>query len=320
MDLILRQFGFGPRYEVDGRLSIADLAHDWESRCGIYCLEFADGAYYIGQAVDAIKRFSQHRKNHQDIVGYRFQPVPRMNLDRVERELIYQAQRERMTLRNIVFNSAIVGEADLDSVLSREEQDSWLEDPSGFWNEPFRVSDERQRYLYTAKFAKLSGKPQFDRIVAILRNYTRWCIPAFRRTEMSFWSVSCLPATNKNIAPRYACVNIGAMEGLVIGHWPERPSASWVLVNVAKSELKQRMPWLRRLALYRFAYLTSDHYLSAGPDHMTIHIRNLDSALRLLQDEAVQRAARLLNIRLMRKGATKFSRYHCFDLADLLVD
>ncbi len=53
---------------------------------------------------------------------------------------------------------------------------------------------------------------------------------------------------------------------------------------------------------------------------MTIHIRNLDSALRLLQDEAVQRAARLLNIRLMRKGATKFSRYHCFDLADLLVD
>ena len=42
-------------------------------------------------------------------------------------------------------------------------------------------------------------------------------------------------------------------------------------------------------------------------------------AVRVLADPAVQSAAGLLNLRLMRKGGNIYARFHCFDLADRLV-
>jgi hypothetical protein len=46
---------------------------------------------------------------------------------------------------------------------------------------------------------------------------------------------------------------------------------------------------------------------------------NLSSAIRVLTDPAVQSAAGLLNLRLMRKGGNLFARFHCFELADQLI-
>jgi hypothetical protein len=43
------------------------------------------------------------------------------------------------------------------------------------------------------------------------------------------------------------------------------------------------------------------------------------AALGLLKDVPFQRAARLLNLRLMRKAATPYGKFHCFDFADQVL-
>lgn len=61
------------------------------------------------------------------------------------------------------------------------------------------------------------------------------------------------------------------------------------------------------------------NYRTAGEDQMQVELGDLDSAMRVLADPAVQSAAGLLNLRLMRKGGNIYARFHCFDLADQLI-
>lgn len=63
-------FNYDDQKEVRGRLSISDLFPVSRGRCSIYLLKYADQTYYIGQAVDAVRRFSQHRKNYDNITHY----------------------------------------------------------------------------------------------------------------------------------------------------------------------------------------------------------------------------------------------------------
>ena len=58
--------GFEKHLFVKERQSIADCFTK-KNRCGIYILHFENGEYYVGLAIDILKRFAQHRKNHSDI-------------------------------------------------------------------------------------------------------------------------------------------------------------------------------------------------------------------------------------------------------------
>lgn len=110
---MVSELGFPDPIDVCGRRSIADLLPKSRDRCGIYLLEFSDGLFYIGQALDVVRRFSQHHKQHSNIVRWSFRPVKRGNLDSVERELIYRAPALGLTLTNKVHVSHVVGETDL---------------------------------------------------------------------------------------------------------------------------------------------------------------------------------------------------------------
>ena len=65
-DAVLIDLGFPPLRVVEGRVSIADLYPSERRRCGIYLLEHADGMHYVGQSVDVVRRFDQHRKVSPD--------------------------------------------------------------------------------------------------------------------------------------------------------------------------------------------------------------------------------------------------------------
>src|SRR5215208_5348152 len=116
---MVTELGLTVSVDVRGRRSIADLLPKSRNRCGVYLLEFADGLFYIGQARDVVRRFSQHRKLHDDIVRWGFRAVKRRNLDAVERELIHRAPSLGLTLTNKVHVSHIVGETDLDELLAQ---------------------------------------------------------------------------------------------------------------------------------------------------------------------------------------------------------
>ena len=48
-------------------------------------------------------------------------------------------------------------------------------------------------------------------------------------------------------------------------------------------------------------------------------LRFLKEALTLLDDEIAIKAMKQFNLRNMRKGAHVYARYHCMELADLLM-
>ena len=120
-------FLFDESFDVQGRLSISDLFPKSKTRCGIYLLNFSDDTYYIGQAIDAVKRFSQHRKNYNNIIKYWFLPVKGKDLNEVEQRLIQQAEQNGLLITNKTFVSNVIGDTDLDLIISPIEQNNWLE-------------------------------------------------------------------------------------------------------------------------------------------------------------------------------------------------
>ena len=61
-------------------------------------------------------------------------------------------------------------------------------------------------------------------------------------------------------------------------------------------------------------------YQAAGADQLTIHAFTLPVIEELLADHRIRHAAAALNIRLMRKGPTVYSKFYCIDLVDRTVD
>ena len=118
---LIARLGFPSLHNVSGRHSIAELIGKSKNRCGIYLLHFDSGTYYIGQAVDVVRRFGQHRKMHLDIIGFSFLPASKATLDEQERLLIQTAEINGLPLTNRIHISTVIGKTDLDSVLNEEE-------------------------------------------------------------------------------------------------------------------------------------------------------------------------------------------------------
>jgi hypothetical protein len=293
-------------------------------RCGIYLLEFSDGTFYIGQALDVVRRFSQHRKQHDNIVRWSFRPVKRRNLDAVERELIHRAPSLGLTLTNKVHVSHVVGETDLDGLLAPDEQQSWLAKPAETSAKDVRLNidaDGSHRTRYKHEWGALQDREDLPQLLKLLRLYIHNCVPAYRRTEYSFWSVSCMPSTNAAYFPRLAAISMNIMETFVVYHPKDGLDDVRSFVNLSKARLLEQ--YHSEGKFYRQYPGTWWHqhrnYRAAGEDQMQVELGNLSSAMRVLADPAVQSAAGLLNLRLMRKGGNIYARYHCFDLADQLI-
>ncbi|HEY0628827.1 MAG TPA: hypothetical protein VGD23_05810, partial [Sphingomicrobium sp.] len=84
--------------------------------------------------------------------------------------------------------------------LTPEQQRGWVEGNAILPDTGERSESLEHRFKYTARFEKLLRRPQAEEVLAILRIYGETCIPIPRRTERYYWSVSCLPSTDKTLA------------------------------------------------------------------------------------------------------------------------
>jgi len=314
---LIDKLGFGKTYYIEGRASIADLVKPGK-RCGIYLLHFSDGQYYVGQAIDVTRRYVQHRKHHVDIQQLSFMPVRRAALDESERVAIGMLESEGARLRNITFMSMPLGDSDFDLIMPDAQQKRWLTDLSFVDSEGSRPVHPELRQRYSRKFMQFQQQKFAQPAIQVLRSYIQKCTPAIRRGEISFWSCSCLPSYRGGGSHVYTRVNVFWQEVLTIY------STSDLLFTwqVAKSPLEQAygksLFWLR----LQFPTLFIDphrQYKTGGADQIRLGIRGADAALHLLDNQYVVKAARLMNLRLMRKGACTFNRYHCLDLADQII-
>lgn len=314
----LRSLHFERTLLVEGRTSIADLFRP-NKRCGIYVLRFTNGEAYAGQAVDITRRYVQHRKTHDDIKHLDFKVAPRTALNAEERTVIQALERNGVRLRNITFTSVPAGVADFDLVMSTDEQDRWLQGLSHAEAPGVRTNDVALRARYLRKFDQFLKLPRAEQVVGILRNYVQRCIPAIRSSELSFWAVSCLPAFGVSGVTVYFRVNVNWQEVFTVARCDDSLDFSW---HVAVSPLQRAFrETLQQLTdEHPGVEITQQCYTPGGQDQINLILHSPVGAVNLLEDDRIVAAMRLFNLRLMRKGPCVYSRYHCFSLADRLVN
>lgn len=315
-DEFLHSLGFPAPFAVEGRSSIADL-YKPNHRCGIYVLGFSNGDWYCGQAVDVTRRYVQHSKNHLDITDVRFKEVEKGRLNEVEQYCIHKMESAKFRMRNITFMSVVEGETDFDLIFSREDQEKWLSCNNVDVQNNRRVKDDSLRSRYTRSFKKLEKSDEFNKIIQSLRIFIQNTIPVVQNSELSFWTVSCLPNYHSRNITIYSRININWQEVFTIG---KDDLGLFVSIHMAKSPLQERYGnSLFLLKTHIFNLAIQDHqYTPGGQDQVNI-IVNADKVHWLFEQANVTKACRLFNLRLMRKGPSNFARYHCLDLADRLV-
>jgi hypothetical protein len=317
------ELGFPAVVPVSTLRSIAQLFGSTKSRCGIYLLEFPGQTFYIGQAVDVVRRFAQHRKTYSEISGFSFISTRRVDLNETERQLIYEAELAGLLILNTIHASSITGDTDLDLVISPTEQAEWLASPAKV-NELDASSQialpAAQVERFAGQFRKFERHCHFVSSLHLLRMYLLNCLPLPKRTEYSFWVATCLPSTNRNTWPRLASVSAGIMELLVLGYHKEAPEKMWGFVTVASDILSEHFATDREiLGYFPSIEIHRREYQDAGQHQITLCANALDSLKAILGHKAIQCAAGSLALRVMRKRATIYSKFHCKQLAELAL-
>lgn len=315
MDTLLTELGFPQWTAATGRQSVADL-YKPKQRCGIYVLRFANGERYVGQAVDVVRRFAQHTRTHSDITGVTFQVVSKTDLNRVERQFIHTCEAAGLPLRNLAHMSVVQGETDLDLVLTPDEQRAWAERETELFDTEQHVQDDDLRRRHRRKFEQFMTLPFAEDALKILGLYLNMSIPFPRRTELTFWMVSCLPYGMKENAV-YLRVSLNMQETMTVYGSPEGPVVSF---HLASSPFEAELGPGWREALVAEGWTVEDHrYAPAGHDQFNLFCLGWEDALTLMMDVTASNALSLLNLRLMRKGPTYYGTSHCLDLVDAAV-
>jgi hypothetical protein len=313
MEKVLKNLGFEEATFVKGRYSVADLFKPKE-RCGIYILHFGNGQYYVGLATDFVRRYNQHRKIHLDIERVSFKIFEEERLKEEEKEIAQILQSEGFSLRNIQLVSIVEGETDLDLLMTLEEQERFMSDLTFNNMDGDKFEDEEQRIKYTNNYIALSKFSYFDRFVDAIRIYVQIGIPLPWKTEYSFWCIS-----TPSGSPKLSRININWQE---VSTFVFEKDDFYITFHLAYSPLADEYGEELDGLFEKFEQLefmvneeNQIHtYKPGGQDQVSFIIPSLIFSDFIALD-AVKKAIRTFNLRLMRKGATIYNRYHSFDLS-----
>lgn len=317
LENVLAGLGFKREYAVAGMRSLSSQ-YKHKRRTGIYVLHFANGEFYAGQAKDVIRRFNQHAKNYHDIEKVSFKPVGRKNLNEEEKSVIHRLEKAGFHLRNIVYTSVTYAPSAFDEIVSSEDQEHWLNDTSYTdWSGERRDNPELRR-KYSLRFEQFMQLPQSAEILEVLQLYVRSGIPAPRRTEMDYWSCSCLPGMNSGVVTRFS-INHQEVFSVHLRH--SKPFFTW---NVAKTPIQTSIGKYQMVSpgfrIRHRVHVLKNTHVAGGSDQVMIKKRtSIIGAKQVIQNPEFLYAIRSFNLRPMRKGPNFYFRSHCFDLADLLL-
>lgn len=305
-------YGFSIEHIVEGRTSIADLFTP-KHRCGLYILHFRNGQYYAGQAQDVVRRFAQHRLQHNDIIRLSFKVVSKHKLNESERALIWELERQQVPLRNIMFTSLPSHNSDFDLVMPVSVQEHWMLEGDWTVDVGERIVNPTLRMKYTNRYHRLMRKSGITQVILFLKRYVEIGIPYARQSEVSFWGVSCLPTPFV-----YSRININWQEVLTV--YVRSDEQLWCSFHMARSPFDTLSDAAieQFIANYPTSECTNHYYEPGGHDQLHFDVPLVDS-LRFIDEPIVQACIRTFNLRLMKKGACVYGRYHCLDLADHLL-
>lgn len=301
------------------------IAQFWpDQRCGIYCLYFTNGDYYLGQSIEVTKRFLAHRQTWDDISAITFKMVEREKLNKEEERLIKLLEREGFPLRNIVHTTpgqVPFGMADFDVFMPAENQERWLTDQTYIDKSGQRLVNDAQRAKYTRKYQLLLKQPYADEIIQVLREYVQIGIPAYIQSEMNFWVCTCPIKKESPDHKVLSRININWQLVVQASLFKGKPLFSFFVAKSAiqqNSKIRELLFHLRLISHGGWAF--NNQLKPGGQDQTYFQIRGVDGARAMLANPLMKQAIREFNMRLIRKGPTVSSKFHCFDLADRLVE
>lgn len=211
---------------------------------------------------------------------------------------------------------------DLSRILNARELMQWIKDPATHRDSSYHRTPGKRTESGRKKLARLEKRTDNQQVISILRQYVQECIPQPRRTELDFWSLSCFPSGAFG-STRIACCSLATMETLVVDYDESTSEAPGVFINIeAQNFLNAYQP-----PAFFEEYPDTELYnelpyadlRKCNLDGVQIRCFSLDTAERVLNDPAVLRAARVLNVHIMGLGGAVQKRGHNPYLADLVV-
>jgi len=309
LDTMLAHLGFRIPIAAPATGSIAGSFRSLKRRCGIYVLHFANDECYVGQTVDIVRRFAEHRRIHGDIAWVSFRPMGSRSLDAHEVQMIRLLEHGDFPLRNISLASLLAGEVgDFNDLMNPVQQRRWLDD-MGYNSRGGSRTIRQPHPGFYQRYQKLLSLERAPEVLEVVRAYVRTALPVCRRTEASYWQASVLPEKN----PVLVRININWQEVFFIGIDDDDLIFYMVL---ARRELQRHFD--DDMNQFRAAYPDAEweegYYHAGGSDQVIVRLWDTEQVLTFLADPRVLPALRQYNLRLMKKGRCRWANSHNFDL------
>jgi hypothetical protein len=203
--------------------------------------------------------------------------------------------------------------------LDPEQQRDWIEGKTDLPNAAERSESLEQRFKYAARFEKLLGRPQAKEVLEILALYGPNCIPIPRKTERTYWSVSCLPSTSDKPLTR---VNASWMELFTLYAQDEEIRARFIVhLSDFTTDGSATPGRVDDLFLEQSVATPEDvgHFFPRGADMFCINVRGAASIRQFLANYRVLRAIRTFNLTHMNRGRNAYQASHCYSVADYML-
>jgi hypothetical protein len=203
--------------------------------------------------------------------------------------------------------------------LDPEQQRDWIEGKTDLPDAAERSESLEQRFRYAARFEKLLVRPQAGEVLAILGIYGQNCIPIPRRTERTWWSVSCLPSTSDKPLIR---VNASWMELFTLYAEGEDLRARFIVHLSDFTTDRSATPGQVDEPFLEQSVATPEdvgHFFPRGADMFGINVRGSASIRKFLGNPRALRAIRTFNLTHMNRGRNAYQASHCYSVADCML-
>jgi len=212
------------------------------------------------------------------------------------------------------------GTTGLRQFLSLEQQHDWMDGKASLSDVEERSESVELRFKYLARYQKLLARPQSPDVLKILRLYGQSCIPIPRKTERTYWSVSCLPSTSDKPLVR---VNTSWMELFTIYADGDGIRARFLLhLSDFVSDASSAEGGVDEALLEHCVAAPEDvsYFLTRAEDMFGIKVRGATSIQKFLATRHALRAIRRFNLTHMNRGRNAYQASHSYSVADHMLD
>ncbi|MBU3063750.1 GIY-YIG nuclease family protein [Nocardia sp. NEAU-G5] len=299
-------------YTVSGLGTVTPILAAEATLCGLYVLHFADGEAYVGQSVNVAARFSAHARMWNDIETLDFAPWPADDLDRAEDRLIeLLEQTKELRNKQWVYLSADDKDDDVTAERARE-----IVLP---WNRTARVTvDSGATSEHRLRYWELHRHNDYPALRAAIALYINETVPDPVNTQRYLWNISALPTRSK-YGRRLMTLRCGNLETLFVSESKLDDGSLYTTIRM-NVDVPQGMT-------DEDLSIDSDLFHALPGTYRNQRVWSWVFGLYDLIEEDINvdsvtgghdffDLAYSLNIRMMRRGVSRYAKNHNPDLAD----